>query len=226
MGATNHTTNYNLPQFVGSDKPTWLGDVNGAMLAIDTQMKSNNTLANTAKTTADNAGDTASSAISTANTASATATTASETATQALNKALEVESALGGLLQLVFPVGSTYITQSADTNPNDVLGFGTWTRFKGRVAIGVDENDNDFATVGYVGGEKSHRLTVEEIPSHTHSVTQNSLGASDRIYVSTGSGNSVGNPIGEISIGLTGGNNYHNNMQPYEVVGYMWKRTA
>lgn len=41
MSSTNHTTNYNLPQFVGSDKPAWLGDVNPAFLAIDTQMKSN-----------------------------------------------------------------------------------------------------------------------------------------------------------------------------------------
>lgn len=36
MGHTNSTVNYNLPQFVGSDKPSWLGDVNGAFLAIDT----------------------------------------------------------------------------------------------------------------------------------------------------------------------------------------------
>ena len=41
MSATNHTTNYNLPQFVGTDKPAWLGDVNPAMSAIDTQMKAN-----------------------------------------------------------------------------------------------------------------------------------------------------------------------------------------
>ena len=41
MSSTNHTTNYNLPQFVGTDKPAWLGDVNPAMSAIDTQMKAN-----------------------------------------------------------------------------------------------------------------------------------------------------------------------------------------
>ena len=41
MSSTNHTTNYNLPQFIGTDKPTWLGDVNQAMSAIDTQMKNN-----------------------------------------------------------------------------------------------------------------------------------------------------------------------------------------
>lgn len=48
MGHTNSTVNYNLPQFVGTDKPSWLGDVNGAFLAIDTAIAA-------AKTTADSA---------------------------------------------------------------------------------------------------------------------------------------------------------------------------
>lgn len=41
MSSTNRTANYNLPQFIGTDKPTWLGDVNPAMSTIDTQMKAN-----------------------------------------------------------------------------------------------------------------------------------------------------------------------------------------
>lgn len=41
MSHTNTTANYNLPQFVGTDKPSWLTDVNGAMSSIDTQMKAN-----------------------------------------------------------------------------------------------------------------------------------------------------------------------------------------
>lgn len=48
MSSTNHTTNYNLPQFVGSDKPAWLGDINPAFSAIDTAMKANQTSASTA----------------------------------------------------------------------------------------------------------------------------------------------------------------------------------
>lgn len=36
MGATNHTPNYNLPQFIGTDVPSWLTDINGAFSAIDT----------------------------------------------------------------------------------------------------------------------------------------------------------------------------------------------
>ena len=41
MTATNHTKNYNLSQFVGTDRPTWLGDYNGDMTKIDAQLKRN-----------------------------------------------------------------------------------------------------------------------------------------------------------------------------------------
>lgn len=36
MSATNKTANYELPKFVGTDKPSWLTDFNGAMTKIDT----------------------------------------------------------------------------------------------------------------------------------------------------------------------------------------------
>lgn len=41
MTATNHTKNYDLSQFVGTDHPTWLVDYNGDMAKIDAQMKQN-----------------------------------------------------------------------------------------------------------------------------------------------------------------------------------------
>lgn len=41
MTATNHTENYDLSQFVGTDRPTWLVDYNGDMAKIDAQMKQN-----------------------------------------------------------------------------------------------------------------------------------------------------------------------------------------
>lgn len=41
MSSTNKTTNYELSQFIQTDKPTWLGDYNGDMLKIDGQMKDN-----------------------------------------------------------------------------------------------------------------------------------------------------------------------------------------
>lgn len=41
MTATNHTKNYNLSQFAGTDRPTWLGDYNGDMAKIDARLKQN-----------------------------------------------------------------------------------------------------------------------------------------------------------------------------------------
>lgn len=41
MSSTNKTTNYKLSQYIGTDKPTYLGDYNGDMLKIDNQMKAN-----------------------------------------------------------------------------------------------------------------------------------------------------------------------------------------
>lgn len=41
MTATNHTSNYNLSRFAGTDRPTWLGDYNGDMAKIDAQLKKN-----------------------------------------------------------------------------------------------------------------------------------------------------------------------------------------
>lgn len=41
MTATNKTANYELSQFVDTDRPTWLGDYNGDMAKIDAQMKAN-----------------------------------------------------------------------------------------------------------------------------------------------------------------------------------------
>lgn len=41
MPSSKHTANYNLSQFAGTDRPTWLGDYNGDMTKIDAQLKRN-----------------------------------------------------------------------------------------------------------------------------------------------------------------------------------------
>ena len=43
FGSTNKTTNYELSQYIGTDKPTYLGDYNGDMLKIDTAIHNNAT---------------------------------------------------------------------------------------------------------------------------------------------------------------------------------------
>ena len=128
------------------------------------------------------------------------------------------------LLDMIFPVGSTYVTQSANTTPNAVLGIGTWERFNGLVALGVDESDTNMNAVGKTGGEKTHTLTTNEMPRHNHpDIVTNGQGNREWgynfQYTNTAGGNSGAS-------GYTGGSQAHNNMQPYEVVGYMWIRRA
>lgn len=55
MSATNETTNYKLPLFTDNDQPTWLGDFNGAMNKIDTDMNTVGANASTALSAANNA---------------------------------------------------------------------------------------------------------------------------------------------------------------------------
>lgn len=52
MSSTNKTPNYDLSQYVGTDKPTYLGDYNGDMLKIDAQMKENADAATNAQSSA------------------------------------------------------------------------------------------------------------------------------------------------------------------------------
>ena len=52
MSSTNKTEHYNLPQFIGSDIPTWLGDFNSAMTAIDSGINAAAKAASGAATTA------------------------------------------------------------------------------------------------------------------------------------------------------------------------------
>ena len=55
MGSTNKTAHYELPQFMANDKPSWLGDVNEAMEAIDTGIYGAKSSADGAQQTANNA---------------------------------------------------------------------------------------------------------------------------------------------------------------------------
>ena len=69
-------------------------------------------------------------------------------------------------VDLIYPIGSIYLSLN-DINPNKMFG-GTWERIKGKTLVGVDESDTDFKTSKLTGGEKTHKLTIAEMPSHTH----------------------------------------------------------
>lgn len=106
MASTNKTTNYNLSQYIGTDKPTYLGDYNSDMSKIDTQMKTNadniataisgvesaQATANSANATATQANSTATQANSTANSANTTAGNAQSTANSALSTATSAQT--------------------------------------------------------------------------------------------------------------------------------------
>ena len=101
MGSTNKTTNLQLPQWIGTDKPTFLGDMNDAFLKIDNGYSDIQDSATTAKSQAGqalskatNAENNVTEALETANTANTTAgeaktlaTSASTTANTALTTA-------------------------------------------------------------------------------------------------------------------------------------------
>ena len=125
---------------------------------------------------------------------------------------------LSTLLSLVFPIGSTYVTQT-NTNPSTILGFGTWERLKGKVCLGLDEDDNDLKTIGNTGGEKTHTLTLNEIPVNQITTTNVSSAATDGYIMRGGYTKTADYNMG-------GKNQKHNNMQPYQVVGYMWIRKS
>lgn len=101
FASTNKTANYELPQFVGSDKPTWLGDFNTAMATIDGGMAENksdiesmDSRVSSAEATASQASQNVSALTtrvgtveSSASSATTTANNAQQTATSALNTA-------------------------------------------------------------------------------------------------------------------------------------------
>ena len=123
-----------------------------------------------------------------------------------------------GIIDALYPVGTIY-QSTKSTNPSTFIG-GTWTALTGRVLVGAG---TDFAA-GTTGGEKSHVLTVNEMPAHKHpSTTPNLL----QNHVTDTGGTAYGF-IADGSwadSGSAGGGAAHNNMPPYRSV-YMWERTA
>lgn len=98
MSSTNKTSNYELSQFLGSDKPAWLADYNSDMSKIDAQMKLNADGVTTASGTASSAAsavgtlsnlttDAKTSAVAAINEVDSHADTAQSTASSALSSA-------------------------------------------------------------------------------------------------------------------------------------------
>lgn len=122
-----------------------------------------------------------------------------------------------------YPVGKLWISESP-TNPADILGFGTWTRIQDTFLLAAGST----YSAGSTGGEATHTLTTNEMPSHNHT--------SHGISIAT-TGNAVNLALRSVElsnkhtgdavmrVNNTGGGAAHNNMPPYLAV-YVWKRTA
>lgn len=126
MSHTNSTANLGLPQFIGTDKPTWLSDVNGAFAAIDSYAGSNDAAlaivdgkAATAIGDASSAVTTATNAATTAGNAAATATNANTIAGNALTVANGINSKVGVLTDLTTTDKSTVVNAINEVNGKD-----------------------------------------------------------------------------------------------------------
>lgn len=116
-------------------------------------------------------------------------------------------------------VGSLYMNAQDNTNPAEFMGFGRWSLYgRGRVLVGQDSSDGDFNRAGETGGEKRHRLSNAEMPRHSHEYLQYGSG-----YGAQGAYNEDNGTHKQTS--AEGGNQSHNNLQPYITV-YIWRRTA
>ena len=123
---------------------------------------------------------------------------------------------------LIYPIGAIYLSVSA-TNPAILFG-GKWEQIKDRFLLAA----GDIYAIGTTGGEATHKLSIEEMPSQKHQIKTNN----DDWNNSAGGGNYGTTHDGANSWYNTnwytensGGNAAHNNMPPYLTV-YMWKRVA
>ena len=146
------------------------------------------------------------------------------------------------------PVGSVRDFTEEDFNPNTSWG-GTWEKASaGRVLVAAgDYSESGFShtyTVGETGGEAKHQLTTEELAAHIHAISINAIGDHSHTIPHSTSSSSGGNPgywmdrtagshqtgnagnhTHVATISNVGGNQEHENRQPFEVV-LRWKRTA
>lgn len=95
---------------------------------------------------------------------------------------------------------------------------------KGRTIVGLDADDADFNTIGKTIGEKTHTLTVAEMPEHNHKMPIDSYVNSDS-QVDVESGGHVSYKAQGQNYGTTsaGSSQPHNNIQPSFVTTYIIK---
>ena len=123
------------------------------------------------------------------------------------------------LIDLIYPIGSIYMNV-ANTEPSLLFPGTEWERLKDRFLLGSGDN----YALGSTGGEATHTLTVNEIPSHNHSVYNENSGGGSLSVNSAIAGAKKGYGW-NIMTTNTGGGAAHNNMPPYLTVN-IWKRIS
>ena len=127
------------------------------------------------------------------------------------------------LFDLVYPVGAIYMSVSS-TSPASLFG-GTWEQIQDRFLLAAGSS----YTAGNTGGEATHTLTKNEMPTHSHEIYSGYgdvvSNVSDAYRYQTWGSSDRGWKTGNLGTSNIGGGKAHNNMPPYLVV-YMWKRTA
>lgn len=139
-----------------------------------------------------------------------------------MKKAITLKDKEGNLIypSPYYPIGSIYMSVM-EVDPSEIFG-GTWEQIEDVFLLGCGSKYKN----GTTGGEASHQLTINEMPSHSHA--QRSRGATSNIAAS---GSAIGAEFlgtSNNSIGSTfnnGGNQAHNNMPPYLAV-FIWKRIS
>lgn len=134
-----------------------------------------------------------------------------------------LEQGISDLYDAIFPVGQIVIKGDNEDYSN-WLGF-TWERTAlGKVLVGIDSSDTDFDTIGATGGEKTHTLSIYELPEKIPVNYGNISGGTDVVISNTVIGLG-GVKSGQANMNLQSTAKPHSIVQPYQVVAY-WKRVA
>lgn len=136
-----------------------------------------------------------------------------------------IEQAKKDILLSAYPVGALFMS-TANISPATLFG-GTWERIKGRFIWGIEDGE----TAGTTGGEKTHTLTVSEMPEHYHYYNSYANGfptqveGTDRYKTVVRDNVNTTGSIAGTQTNVAGENQPHNNMPPY-YGSYIWRRTA
>lgn len=127
------------------------------------------------------------------------------------------------VLNMMCPIGKVEVFFDNDDHSN-YLGF-TWERTAiGKAIVGIDSSDNDFKPIGKTGGEKTHTLSVYELPKKIPVNYGNISGGTD-VVISSSVVGTGGVKSGQANMNISTTGQAHNNLQPYQIFA-IWKRTA